>query len=540
MKKYKVKITRENFKDFSDYYNADKKHVEDAIDQLYDKISAPRNSEMLDTAKAMFNRDFMNRDEWKNTFSLEDELNQKLQFLINYCADNDVAWNLEQEAGDFVYLKFSGNGLFWDKRFCTFIELPDYDALSLGEIRATLGTGSSETLPAEISSLSVNSINEEKNKILSAEEQLKKQKDDISFARTEELQKLEQEIKKMQNALYERKQELMAELNAKMAEMNEKKAELNKQIFMLESEIYSIRSYTGETIELRKVRDGKKASAETPLVVNQKIIYLDEDLARIVSIYQSEIASHFESFEAALKGSDEVFDNFCPQERCLTFFRLSKNATYRWFNGDKKMYMTEELIHGKKMGCILRNGEEAYLCWLDESWRVNEQGEPVPVTFSEDLMYRPDKETSYADVDDYSHMHSDSQNTMLSRVFAMFVVQGILDNKGLLEFPEAVKITKPGPYIVYNFATGWVTDDRFGDFATLVDNLNKRTKVKDQILVCYSKHFCQGRGEADRAHDCEVPEGINRVNYLESDDYGHSTIYVSAKKNTVTRVPQQM
>lgn len=74
-------------------------------------------------------------------------------------------------------------------------------------------------------------------------------------------------------------------------------------------------------------------------------------------------------------------------------------------------------------------------------------------------------------------------------------------------------------------------DDRFGDFATLVDNLNKRTKVRDQILICYNKDHClTGRGEADRTFDCTVPEGLNRVNFLEADEYGHCKIYVSAKK----------
>lgn len=530
MKKYKVKITRENFDSFVEYYNKDKKHVDEMM-KLLVKETNMYKSPIYENAKKMFGLDFMAYSSDKGIFSFNNKENLQLQKLIHYCADRDLLWNLEAETKHYLYLSFSGTYMFWDKKYCTLVEQPDYDGLSLGEIRGLLGSNSmSASLPAEMNAISINSINDEKEKVKSAERELKKLKEDISYARTAELAKMEEEIRKLQNTLYDRKKELMAELDEKMAAMNAQMKRLNTQIQILEAEIYSIRSYSGETLELRKVRNGRKSSIETPLVVNQKMIYLDEDLARIVSIYQTEIAKHYELFEDALKDCDAVFESFCPQERCLTFFRLSKNASYRYFNVEHRMYESEELIHGKKIGFILRDGECAYMGWMDESWRTNEDGAPVPVTFTENLMYQPKTDGAYNHVDDASRLHNDSRNEMISRVFAMSVVQGILDNKGLLEFPEKVQVTKAGRYIVYNFATAWLEDNRFGDFATLVDNLNKRTKVKDQILICYNKHFCSGRGERDRAHDCEVPEGINRVNFLESDAYGHSNIYVSAKK----------
>ena len=530
MARYKIQITRENFDSFAEYYKTDKSRAEETLKLLNRELNRHRHP-AYEKAAEMFDHHFMGNSARKGTFSLDNKENQKLKILICYCADRNLLWNLEEETEHYVYVSFSGNHMFWDKRFCTMVEQPDYDGLSLGEIRGLLGSGSMvESLPAEMNALSVNSLNEEKKALRSAEEELKKMKEDINFARTEELAKMEAEIRELQNIMYARKQELRAELEKKMEEMQVKMDELNTKVQILESEIYSIRSYSGETIELRKVRDGRKAAAETPLIVNQKMMYLDEDLARIVSIYQDEIAKRYELFEDAVKGSDDVFDSFCPQDRCLTFFRLSKNASYRYFDAEKSMYLSEELIHGKKIGFILRDGERAYMGWMDESWRVDKEGNPVPVTFSENLMYQPGKQETYDHLDDLSKLETDSRNSMISRVFAMFVVQGILDNKGLLEFPERVQITKPGRYIVYNFATGWITDDRFGDFATLVTNLNKRTKVKDQILVCYNKWSCQGRGERDLAHDCEVPEGINKVNLLESDEYGHCSIYVSAKK----------
>lgn len=531
MKKYKAKITKENFKAFADYYNADKQRVEDMLEQVYEFFYR-HNDPVYEKAKEMFGAKWLSDSDKKYTFRLDSDENQQLQVLVDYVADHNLTWNVVEMQGSFLYLRFSGNFMFWTKEFCELIELPDYEAMSMAEVRGQIGTDAvGSFLPAEMNALSIDRVNEEKDDLLSKEKELKKLKDDISYAKTEELAKMEEEINKLQDKLRERKRELLAELAEKTAALRAEMDKLNNKIYMMESEIYVIRSYTGETVELNKVRNGKKADADTPLVVNQKLIYLDEDLARIVSIYKDEIANQYSLFSDAVAASDEVFESFCPQERCLTFFRLSNSATYRWFNADHCMYETEELIHGKKMGFILRDGECAYVGYLDESWRTDENGDSVPVTFTGNLMYKPgEKQEFQVKEDDRDKETCDSRNTMLSRVFAMSVVQGILDNRGLLEFTEKVSVTKPGKYIVYNYADGWITDDRFGDFATLVDNLNKRTKVKDTILVCYNKRYCEGRGDVDRAHDCEVPEGLNRVNLIEADEYGHCSVYVSAKK----------
>ena len=509
---------------FAEYYNADKGRVTAMMDEI--------SGSLYKKAAEMFDRHFMGDSSRKDTFSIKNEIRQKLQLIVDYTSDHDLAWNVVERQGKYLYLCFSGNYMFWTTDFCELIELPDYDAMSMSEIRGLIGEDAvGSFLPAEMGTLSINRVNEEKDALSEKKKQMERLKDDINYARTEGLKEINDQIQKLKDELYEKKQAMLAELREKEAALLAQVEQMNKQIYMMESEIYAIRSYSGETVELRRIRNGKKADKEAPLIINQKLMYLDEDLARIISIYQNEISHQFSLFSEAVAGCEEVFESFCPQERCLTFFRLSRNASYRWYNGKTHMYETEDLIHGKKMGFLLRDGENAYIGWLDESWRVDKGGEPVPVTFTENLLYKPGETEERELADDESLSDSDSTNTMLSRAFAMSVVQGILDNRGLLNFPEKVSVTRPGLYIRFNYATGWIMDDRFGDFATLVDNLNKRTRVKDQILVCYNKTYSLvGRGEADRVHDCEVPEGLNQVNFLEADEYGHCNIYVSAEK----------
>lgn len=431
MKKYKAKITMENFKTFADYYNADKERVKsmlNEVSELFYRSDDPAQKKALE----MFDRHFMNNSARKNTFSMENDVNKKLQILVDYTDKHDLAWNVIEKKDKYLYLCFSGKYMFWTTDFCELIELPDYEAMSMAEVKGLIGTEAvGDLLPAEMNALSIDRVNEEKDALAEKQKQLKMQKEDISYCKTEELRKMEEEIKKLKDKLYERKEVLLAELREKEAKLRAQMDQMNKQIYMMESEIYVIRSYSGETVELNKIRSGKKAIAESPLIINQKLMYLDEDLARIISIYQGEISHRFSLFSDAVKGCDEVFDSFCPQERCLTFFRLSRNASYRWYNGDTHMYETEELIHGKKMGFLLRDGECAYIGWLEESWRVDSDNQPVPVTFTENLMYKPGETEERELADDESGSgSSDSTNTMLSRAFAMSVVQGILDNRG--------------------------------------------------------------------------------------------------------------
>lgn len=534
MKKYKARITEKHLQDFINRVSGKENcnnldhDFHEKFDYHWDEYNGMA-SECHDLFLKAFGLKYMS---FHTKGELDKEIETKLRLLIAYMESNNAQWNVDFMEEKFMLISFSGNQFFWLADCCELQEMPDYDGLTMAELRSIGTDQTANLLPVEMNSLSVNAVRTQKETLEKNIYDSQKELDDIRHNKLDELAKLEAEISKIQSQLDERKNELQRQINEKIAAMNEQIAQMNKQIYMMESEIYTIRSYSGETCELNKIRNGKRGDISCPLVVNQKLMYLDEDLARMVSVYQHEISRKFELFADAVKGCDEVFESFCPQERCITFFRLSNNATYKWYNGERHMYETEELIHGKKMGFLLRDGECAYIGWLDEEWGRNADKTPRQVSFTGELMYKPQKsvEIREAGEGDELKLKADSKNTMLSRVFAISVVQGILDNKNILLFPERVNVMKPSAYITYNYADGWIMDDRFGDFATLVANLNKRTKVNDPILITYNKNYCQGRGENDRAHDCKVPEGINKVNYLESDEYGNCVIYVSAEK----------
>ncbi len=530
---YKAKISLKNLADFKIAFDSKEKIQEFGF--YFNKIhyglwGEPIVSKAQDIFKYMFNTGWISKD-----YSLDVNCLDRLETLISYTSANNLLWNVDYMNELVMLISFSNNKFIWHRDYCELVEIKNFDNLTLSELKA-IGSGNSGmmNLPIEMNAVSVDSIKHERADVEEQLKQLKTAKDDCSQYKTKELAEIKQSIEKLEHELRQKKKDIHAQLQAKMDELNKQIMGLEKQLYMMESQIYVIRSYFGETMELKQVRTGTAACFDNPLIVNQKIMYLDEDLARIVSVYKEEITSRYSMFEDAVKYVDDLFESFCPQERCITFFRLSKNASYRYYNREKSMYETEELIHGKKMGFILRDSANAFIGWLDEQWGYDKDGKDRKVTFHDNLMYKPG-ETSVSDVDDRQYGTGDHDtNTMLSRLFAMSVVQGILDNGNIIHFPEKVNIMSPGKYIKFNYATAWLADDRFGDFASLVENLNKRTKVKDVVLITYNKNSCKGRGEHDRAYDCVVPEGLNRVNYLESNEYGKCVIYVSAKKRYST------
>ena len=522
-------ISNEQYNKFKEYTSN-----KDTIRVLNDKMKEayygmwndPAVKAIHESFEQMFHLSFYANS---NRYEQDNDKFNEMDVLIQFSESKNRPWEVT-EIGSYWLITFSGHSYFYLPAYATVIEEPDYENMSIADMRKMLSLEENENLsflPDTVSSLTVSDVRQDMSELDSKKMELDKIKEDIRNNKEASLAAMEEELNKLKEKLSSRKQELLAEMEEKLAELNAKRNEMVKEITILESEIYTIRSYSGETMELTKVRSGKTADSSTPVIVNQKMLYLDEDLARIVSVYQEEISRKFSRFEEALTYSEEVFEAFCPQERCVTFFRLSKNATYKWYNENRNMYETETLLHGKKIGFVLRDGENAFIGWLDESWGKTLDGEDRLVSFSDNLFHKPEEDAVINDVDDADRLSSDSSNTMVSRVFAMAALQGVLDNEKIITFPQKVNVMKPSSYIKYNYADSWLMDDRFGDFETLTSNLRKYTREKDTILLIFNVHG-SGRsvGDSDRTYDCYLEEGVYEINMIKD-----GTVYVRAKRD---------
>ena len=447
----------------------------------------------------------------------------------------------------YVFLGNPSNGfpIYEPEKHLVFTPAPDYSEYTLPEIKAALGAPASAQMglvPADQG----NAITKaDVTQTLGAKQQemdkLKEDIEDVKNAKEGELAVLKAEIDKKMAALETKKSEMMAALELKKKEMEEQMELLNNQIYLLDSEIYSILCYAGEVVNFGQIRKGKNAPDDEPIVIHQKLRFLDEDLGLLASLYEIEWED-IHLFEEFLKHSPIALDTFAPNERCIALVRLSKTGT-QMGSHVKFPYanlMTQyEYYHGKTVGIIIRNGENVYLGWTDED-RVHIQ---------DDLIMSAPIDLGPVDVPEFrfesereSYIKTQKRNRkiiidgIVSRVFVYSVLQGIVDRTPMLPLPEGVKLNRQSEYVLYSVADRWLADTRFGSFNEIIASCNQKISTGDMILTVqklvaerayssysgYQSHTwnnARGRGDRNRTHDVSALDcTIYPVNLIEHDD----------------------
>lgn len=467
-------------------------------------------------------------------FYIKDNNLNNIEFVNEYVTHNNFYWSLIAKSDKYCVIEYGKKRLFILEQFIDIINIETYTDYTPIEVRQLLlnnNIKSDSYLPSEMTQLSINKVKKERNKVNSKMERLKSDMEDIKANKNKELELLQKEIDEKIEILNKKKEAMMQELTDKMNEFEYKLKELKTQIFMLKTEIYSIRCFAGETIELIQLRNGKSENIETPIVLNQKMLYLNEDLAKTMSIYTDDIEGDYKLLEEVLKYSDTVMEMFCPQTKCISFFRCSKtNKTY-FYNSDDNILESYNMLHGNKIGFVVRNGENLYVGWLEEEWDDDKSDMDKHIlSFTEDVMYEP----QVKQVDENNKTPDTHISEAVSRYFALSVVQGLIENGKILNVPEKVDVRFASKYIIHNYADAWLDDNRYGNFADFVENINEYNHVGDTILVIqfirennvrtYSAN--RARGELNTTRDCKVSSGLYKINLIEND-----RIFIAVKKD---------
>lgn len=459
-------------------------------------------------------------------YSVDEKTIEKIIYINQYITQNHFYWEVPVHKKGFAALHYGSVEFLIPEDNLEYKEEKDYSSITMSALSAGI-TDSVSMLPAELSDTSLSDIQHDYSSVSDSISKLKQEERDIKEAKTGELKDMQDQINTLMEKMNQKKQIMMQELERKMELFRQQKQKLEAQIYMLQTEIYSIRCYLGETVELIGIREGKSAPLEEPIILNQKILYLDEDLARMMSIYGFHL-ENYKLLEEAIKYNDDVFNAFCPQEKCITFFRVSRHAERTFYNSEISCMDSYDMLHGKKIGFAVRNGENLYLGWLEEKWEEDRE-----LTFEENVMLRAGKK----EIADGNKAESTPIKERVSRMFALNVLRGLLDNKHLLNIPDGEDLLRPSKYIIYNYADAWLEDNRYGDFATLVKNLHEYNREKDTILLItavsevfdsYKNGPERGLEDAqvNRTHDCSVSSGLNTINMIDE----HGNIFVSAEK----------
>lgn len=463
---------------------------------------------------------------WENTdqidfFHLQDHIPNISRFLNNTCEHYRIKELCEKAA----YLTTIGQSLNLlyldgDHRFaivsgsdtedawvipCNMLDIEeykDYSNMSVSEMIAVGGDSASTLLPAGLEDVSASDV---ENRIAAKEKEIESKQAELKSLEMEQKEKIE-EFKRQIMEQYRSQMEL---IEKKKAQLQEKQKELRKQLIVLETQIYAIRCVTGEVIDFTRLTSGSHASADDPVVVYQKMRFMDEELGKHLAVYNAD-GDDMDLFENVLKSRDDIRDLFCPGDKCVAFVKVSRSEKgYRTHEQFANMLQMYKKYHGATIGILIRDGENLYMGWTDEN-RIQ--------LANENIFFAPQKQTVSQETE---YVVSTSRTEKISRFFIFALLQGIVNDGKLIRLPEKVSVTKPNRHVVFSMADGWIEDNTYGSWQDILDSTEGRLKKGDMVLtmqhitrddatdyksVDRAYNNDRGRGEKNRTHDVAISD----------------------------------
>ncbi|MBQ7818530.1 MAG: hypothetical protein IJ341_02415 [Bacteroidales bacterium] len=437
----------------------------------------------------------------------------------SYITRYNQKWNVYHQTDEYTLIGFGERFYFvWNtmKSF-EITYLKDYSSVTVSQMLAESNMSASAAIVPN-GAITQQALESQVANQQSLLDDLAKEKEAIKNAELEGLKEIQSQIDKLKADLDAKKEALLAELAEKRAIYQQKMNELEQQVFILDTQIYSIRCFLGEVVKFATLKSGKNAPDNVPCVLHQKIRFLDEEMGKMCSLYDFDFNDR-KYFEEFLVSSDFTLDTFCPTVKGISLVRVSKdNRTYGlhpWIDNMLKGY---EVYHGKTIGIIIRNGENVYMGWTDDNY----------INIAEDMFYRPEVVEYYSQEDAEKHETS-TPREIASRYCLFSILQGVLENTPILNFPGKHVFTQPDDMIIYSVADNWISDNRFGSFADIykkyceVDDSDK--KVGDYIISTmylfggtrneWGDRNPRGIGYANRTHDVRVHDGeIHKINHI--------------------------
>lgn len=366
-----------------------------------------------------------------------------------------------------------------------FEELKDYSSLTQSDLKALDGGNNGLSLPANAGNVSKKTLNarsqllqENMNALLEKERRIKE-------GTAEELSELKQKMDALMQEMERKKSELMEQLLKKQEELTQKKQELEFQIFLLDTQIYGIRCYLGEVVNFHTIRSGNPAEVDAPIVLYQKIRYLDEEMGKYLSLYDfGDYKDDQTDFIKVLQVRDDIRDLFVPADKSIAVLKLSREGTVLGMSEKAaNMLQNFKMYHANQMAVLVRNGENLHIAWLDEE-RIALQDENLFFNPQAKAEERPYEENSNFLKEESPSESEKLKKSVVSRYFMFSIVQGLTDHGKLLQLPEKINILKPdNRYLIFSMAEGWLKDTRFGTFAEMIDRVTKLDYLEGDMVL---------------------------------------------------------
>ena len=404
----------------------------------------------------------------------------------------------ESELG-FVVVGYNDLRFLLPSELVTIEKLKNYDALPQSDMRS-LAAGSSDALPSVGEDKSVKTVRLQMNETEDLLQKMTEEEKAIESMESEALKEIKAKLDAVKAEMEAKQKALMDVLNAKKAEMEEKMTRLKGQMAVLETQIYGIRCYLGEVVSFHTVRSGKAAPKGDPIVIYQKIRYLDEELGRYASLYHfGDYEDDKETLYKVLQKREDIADLLAPGPKSISVVKISRTGSVTGADPHIANMLAEyEMYHENQLAVLIRNGDQLHISWLDaDKIQISDDN----IFYTPGITEEPD--TSDEEEDWYRKKIREEhekerrrleKEEMISRWFFFAVLQGVLDNTDLIEIPDHASITKQdSPYIVFSAADGWIESNLYGSFSDMLKK-SEDIPLKKGDMILTGTHITRDDG----------------------------------------------
>lgn len=301
---------------------------------------------------------------------------------------------------------------------------------------------------------------------------------------------LKAEMEAKITAMYEMQAKMMAELQSKIQLYEH-------ELLIMRSDLTAFEYRNGLTVNFMNIHKGANAPVHQPIIIHQKLIYLDEDLPRLTDLYDVDSGS----LEVAIKNSPALLEHICPTSKGITFLKMRNSAgNYELENTVMKFIRN---VMPNEVGVLIRNGENTWFTWLD----------------SNDISLSTDSFTSK------SSDEETSVSLLQSRYYLFNLIMGLIERNEILQLDHVPTNMFADPGIIWSNADSQIADSTYVELSKIIPILNRYSKVDDPIYVLNSFTDTatyeagrygggtteRGRGDNALTDNTSVKKGLSKI-----------------------------
>jgi len=194
---------------------------------------------------------------------------------------------------------------------------------------------------------------------------------------------LEATVKENRDRIERDRAAMEKKFQSEMQALNEKLDPLRAELAILEEKAWTVDLYLGRHEDVKLIRDGAPAPADTPITIRQTVLAADEE-----SLILGEEASfdhrHMETFVEWLAASGENRDRVIPDQRGVVVVIATRQ--HRDYGNSFENAQRE--LDNRRAHWIIRNGERLYVMVTDPELQVGNTTLPKRDEFVK-YFYRP-------------------------------------------------------------------------------------------------------------------------------------------------------